>query len=59
MKRAGDQGLPLAQHNFGVYLEGGRGVAKDLALAAHYYKLAMDKGFGDAKGAYERVRSSE
>jgi TPR repeat protein len=58
VKRAADQGLTSAQFSFGLYLEGGRGVAKDLALAARYYKLAMDKGHGDAKAAYERVRSS-
>jgi TPR repeat protein len=56
VKRAADQGNPVAQYNYAFYLERGRGVAKDLALAAHFYKLAMDGGFEDAETAYARVR---
>jgi TPR repeat protein len=29
---------------------------KDLAQAAHFYKLAMEDGHPDAKAAYERLR---
>jgi TPR repeat protein len=58
VKRAADQGLPIAQYSYAFYLERGTGVAKDLALAAHFYKLAMDGGYKDAKAAYERVRGS-
>jgi TPR repeat protein len=57
MKRSVDQGRSLAQYNYAFYLEEGRGVEKDVSLAAHYYKLAMDQGLAEAKEGYERCRS--
>jgi TPR repeat protein len=51
-----DQGLDGAQFNYGACLEDGQGVAKDLPLAAEYYKKAADQGRANAKAAYERVQ---
>jgi TPR repeat protein len=58
VKRAADQGRLGAQYSYAFCLERGTGVAKDLALAAHFYKLAMDGGYKGAKAAYDRLQGS-
>jgi TPR repeat protein len=58
VKRSADQGYLSAQYRYGVYLERGTGVAKDIAQALHFYKLAMDGGNAEAKSAYERLRQT-
>jgi TPR repeat protein len=56
VKLAADQGLPVAQYNYAVYLENGKGVAQDRVQAAEYYRRAMEGGFSNAKAEYERCR---
>jgi TPR repeat protein len=58
MRQAANQGNVNAQFKYADYLERGVGVAKDLALAAHFYILAMDGGHSLAKAEYERLRGS-
>jgi TPR repeat protein len=40
LKLNADQGLLAAQNNYGMCLQNGEGVSKDLKAVAHYFKLA-------------------
>jgi TPR repeat protein len=42
---AADGGLAQAQHNVATHYFSGKGVAVDLAIAAHYYDLAVCEQF--------------
>jgi TPR repeat protein len=55
VRLAAKQGNLGAQFMCGAYLEQGRGVAKGLGLAAHFYQLAMDGEPAEAKEACERL----
>ncbi len=43
-RKAADAGLPAAQFNYGICLEQGYGVKKDLSLAADHYRKAYSGG---------------
>jgi TPR repeat protein len=43
------------QHRYGAALEYGKGVQKDLAEAAKYYKLAADQGDAFGQSRYASV----
>jgi TPR repeat protein len=44
--------LPNGMNNFGLCLEFGKGIAKDLPLAAQHYKSAADIGFAEAQNNF-------
>jgi TPR repeat protein len=44
------------QCEYRFYPETRKGVAKDLAQAACFYRLAMEGGYPDVKPAYDGVR---
>jgi TPR repeat protein len=54
-KLAADQRYADAQNKYGLCLQNGEGVSKDLRGAAHYYKLAADQGYAVAQHNYGRV----
>jgi TPR repeat protein len=54
VKRAADQGLPVAQFNYALYLEKGKGVVQDRAAAAEDYRRALEGGYSNAKAGYDR-----
>ncbi len=43
-RKAADAGLPAAQFNYGICLEQGYGIKKDLSLAADFYRKAYSSG---------------
>jgi TPR repeat protein len=51
-KHAADQGITVAQYNYGNCLKKGEGVRIDFTLAAHYFKHAADQGIVDAQFNY-------
>jgi TPR repeat protein len=51
-KLAADQGDAEAQFNYGLRLQNGEGVSKDLKGAADYFKLAADQSFAEAQYNY-------
>jgi TPR repeat protein len=51
-KLAADQGIDVAQLNYGICLHNGEGVSIDLEGAVHYYKLAADQGIDVAQFNY-------
>jgi TPR repeat protein len=51
-KLSADQGIALAQNNYGFFLAKGRSVSIDLQQAAHSYKLSADQGIAVARNNY-------
>jgi TPR repeat protein len=51
-KLATDQGYGDAQSNYGICLQNGEGVSKDLKEPVTYFKLAADQGNAGAQGNY-------
>jgi tetratricopeptide (TPR) repeat protein len=51
-------GLPKAQYFLGSALASGRGVARDLPVAIHWWFLAADQDVGQAKEALSHLRQS-
>jgi TPR repeat protein len=58
MRQAANQENVVAQFTYAICLERGMSVAQDLALTAHFYRLAMTGGYTEAKAAYEGLRES-
>jgi TPR repeat protein len=58
VKRAADRGTPTAHYSYAFFLESGTGVAKDLGFAVHFYELAIDGAYAQAKAGYEQLRGS-
>jgi TPR repeat protein len=52
LEMSANQGNCAAQYNYGVCLQNGWGVDRDVAEAARYIKLAADQGDADAQCAY-------
>ena len=53
--KAAKGGDAHAQHNVGVFYERGRGVEKDLDVAASWYCRAAEQGIPTAKEAVQRL----
>ena len=51
-------GLPKAQYFLGSALASGRGIARDLPVAIHWWFLAADQDVGQAKEALSQLRQS-
>jgi localization factor PodJL len=54
-KLSADQGNANGQLGYGICLEAGTGVAKNVEEAKKYYKMAMEKGCVLAERAYKKL----
>ena len=55
-KKAAEKGDATAQYNLGLMYEHGKGVAKDLHLALHWYNKAAAQEHNRAVAAVNRLR---
>jgi TPR repeat protein len=53
-KLAADRGYAPAQYNYGLCLERGDGVERDLLDAANYFRMAMTQKYGRARESFLR-----
>lgn len=56
LKKAANQGQPIAQSNLGDLYFGGHGVRKDAEMALHWYQQAASKGVQHAIDAIRRMK---
>jgi serine/threonine protein kinase len=47
-----DQGNAFGQYNYGICLNHGQGIAKNLSEATRYFKMSADQGNADAQNGY-------